>query len=122
VRGAFAALAALTLAAPAAAMPVSTFLAKFHSLEAKGALATVTSDATLLKTELQDDAAALRAERLAAVQAGTTPAYCPDAAAGPPSFDEIIGALNEVPPADQGKTEVKDALRAYMARRFPCTQ
>ena len=101
-------------------MPVSTFLAKFQALEAKGALAAVTSDATLLKKELQDDAAALRAERLAAVQSGSKPAYCPDAGAGPPSFDEIIGALSAVPQGDRGKTEVKDALRAYMAKRFPC--
>lgn len=99
-------------------MPVSTFLAKLDKLAAEGPLATVTSDAALLKKELQDSAASLRAERLAAAQQGKTPAYCPTGQS--PSFDEIVAGLKAVPPADRDKTEVKDALRSYMARRYPC--
>ena len=113
-------LGLLTISSPASAMPVSTFLAKLDKLAAEGPLATVTSDAALLKKELQDSAASLRAERLATAQAGKTPAYCPDPQGPPPSSDEIIEALKEVPAAQQGTTEVKDALRSYMARRFPC--
>ena len=113
-------LGLLTISSPASAMPVSTFLAKLDKLAAEGPLATVTSDAALLKKELQDSAASLRAERLGAAQAGKTPAYCPDPQGAPPSSDEIIDALKEVPAAQQAATEVKDALRSYMARRFPC--
>lgn len=114
------AFTALAVSAPAIAMPVSTFLAKIDKLAAEGPLATVTSDATLLKKELQDDAASLRAERLAAAQHGNTPAYCPGPTGGSPSIDEIVGGLKEVPVDRRDTTEVKDALRAYMARRFPC--
>jgi hypothetical protein len=113
---------AASLAGTASAMPVSTFLAKFDKLAKEGALATVTSDASLLKSELQDDAAALRSERLAATAAGKTPAYCPDPQAGPPSLEEIVAGLKDVPEAKRGTTEVKDALRAYMAKRFPCAR
>jgi hypothetical protein len=113
---------ALALAAPASAMPVATFLAKIDTLMKEGQLATMTSDAALVKKELQDDAAALRAERLAAVQAGKAPAYCPDAQAAEPTGAEIILGLKQVPQAEQGKIEVKDALRAHLAKRFPCTK
>jgi hypothetical protein len=115
-------LAALALATPASAMPVAAFLAKIDSLMKEGQLATMTSDAALVKKELQDDAAALRAERLAAVQAGKAPAYCPDPQAAQPTGAEIILGLKQIPQAEQGKIEVKDALRAYLAKRFPCTK
>ena len=103
-------------------MPVSTFLAKMDTLMKEGQLATMTSDAAVVKKELQDDAAALHAERLAAAQAGKTPAYCPDLQAPQPTAAEIILGLKQVPQADQSKIEVKDALRTYLAKRFPCTK
>ena len=72
---------ALAAAAPALAMPVSTFLAKMDKLISEGPMATATSDAALVKKELQDDAAALRSERVAATQDGklrlTVPAKAP---------------------------------------------
>lgn len=101
-------------------MPVSTFLAKMDQLSKEGAMATATSDAALLKTELQDDAAALRAERIAATAAGKIPAYCPDANAPQPTLEDIVAGLRAVPEAERGRTEVKDALRSFMAKRFPC--
>ena len=122
MRFAAAGLAALALGAQASAMPVATFLSKIDTLMKEGQLATMTSDAALVKKELQDDAAALHAERLAASQAGKAPAYCPDPRAPQPTGAEIILALKQVPQADQGKTEVKDALRSYLATRFPCAK
>ena len=119
MRSAVLALSALAFGTSAGAMPVSTFLAKMDNLAKAGALATMTSDAALVKKELQDDAATLRAERMAAEQAGKAPAYCPDTS-GSLSLEEIVGGLKAVPAAEQGKTEVKDALRALMAKRFPC--
>lgn len=113
-------IALATLSTAAAAMPVSTFLAKMDQLSTEGAMATATSDAALLKKELQNDAAALRAERMAATAAGKTPAYCPDASAAQPTLEDIVAGLKEVPEAQRSKTEVKDALRSFMAKRFPC--
>lgn len=113
---------ALAVATSASAMPVATFLDKVDKLAKEGALGAMTSDASLVKKELTDDAAALRSERLASTQAGKTPAYCLNAQSAPPSVDEIIAGLKQVPAAERDKTEVKDALRAYMAKRFPCTK
>jgi hypothetical protein len=118
----FALFALAALPSAASAMPVSTFLAKFDKLTKEGTMATATSDASLLKKELQDDAAALRAERLAAAAAGKTPAYCPDAQAAQPTLQEIVAGLKAAPEAKRGTTEVKDALRSFMAKRFPCTR
>jgi hypothetical protein len=115
-------LAVAAVSAPASAMPVSTFLAKMDQLAKEGAMATATSDAALLKKELQGDAAALRAERMADTAAGKTPAYCPDSNAPQPTLDDIVAALKTVPEAQRGRTEVKDALRAFMAKRFPCSR
>jgi hypothetical protein len=111
---------ALAAAVPASAMPVSTFLAKMDKLTSEGPMATATSDAALIKKELQDDAAALRSERLAATQAGKTPPYCPKEGAARPTLEEIVAGLKAVPEAKRGTTDVKDALRAFMAKRFPC--
>jgi len=114
------AFATLALGTSASAMPVATFLTKLDKLAKEGALATMTSDASLVKKELEAAAAGLRSERLAATQAGKTPAYCPDAQSAQPSVDEIVAGLKQVPEAERSKTEVKDALRAYLAKRFPC--
>ena len=115
-------LSAVAFAASASAMPVSAFLSKVDKLAKAGAVATMSSDASLIKKELEDDAATLRAERLAATQSGKTPAYCPDAESGPPSLEEIVAGLKAVPEAQGSGTEVKDALRAFMAKRFPCSR
>jgi hypothetical protein len=113
---------ALATAIPASAMPVSVFLAKMDKLTSEGPMATATSDAALVKKELQDDAAALRSERLAATQAGKSPPYCPKEGAAQPTLEEIVAGLKAVPEAKRGTTEVKDALRTFMAKRFPCSR
>ena len=105
--------------ASAAAMPVSTFLAKADKLQSKGPLAMFSGDMKLLQNTIKADAAALRAERVAAQAAGKRPAYCPP---GPIKMGvkEVITAMRAVPPAQRAATDTKDALRAYFARRFPC--
>ena len=101
-------------------MPVSTFLIEIENLDSGAAADKLTSQVSELKAELQRDAAELRAERLAASAAGKTPAYCPPDDAHQPGADEIIGALEEMPKDDRPNVEVKDAIRAYLAYRFPC--
>lgn len=103
-------------------MPVSTFLSEFESLDPNASADQLTGRLAELKAELQKDAAELRAERLAAASAGKQPAYCPVEGAAQPSAEEIIAALEAVPKIVRPKTQVKDALRAYLARRFPCTK
>ena len=120
MRFAFLAVSGLFLASSASAMSVSTFLEKANGLKAQGPLALLSSDYSLLKNEVRGSMEALRAERLAAVKSGRTPAYCPNEQAGSMSVGEIMGAMNAVPAPARQRTDVKDALRAHMAQRFPC--
>ena len=109
----------LLFAAPAAAMPVSTFLAKAEGLKKKGPLAVFSGDLKLLTNTIKSDAAALRAERLVAQKAGRGPAYCPTAGAKL-SDKDILTAMEAVPGDQRNTTDSRTALRAYMVRRFPC--
>jgi hypothetical protein len=116
-------LAAILLAfvplGAANAMDVATFLAKAEALQKKGMLALMSSDYKLLKAEIETQAEVLRAERLAAERARRRPAYCPPAKQSLGS-DEILAAFRSVPVAQRPRVPVKDALRALLARKYPC--
>jgi hypothetical protein len=114
-----AALLTIVPVTAANAMDVATFLTKADGLEKKGVLALMSSDYKLLTGEVQTASNALRAERLAAQKAGRRPAYCPAAKTSLTSRD-ILTAMRAVAPAQRPRTQVRDALRAYFARRFPC--
>ena len=112
-------LAAVPLAA-AAAMPVSTFLAKADALQRKGPMAMFSGDLKLLTRQVKADAAQLRAANKAAAAAGRPKAYCtPDAGVKMTNRDVLI-AMREVPPAQRSTTITRDALRAYFVKRYPC--
>lgn len=101
------------------AMDVATFLAKADGLQKKGMLALMSSDYKLLKAEIETNANALRAERLAAERARRRPAYCPPAKQSLNS-DEILAAFRTIPAAQRPRVPVKDALRALLVRKYPC--
>jgi hypothetical protein len=103
----------------AQAMDVATFLVKADALQKKGVMALMSSDYKLLKSEIETNAAALRAERLAAERARRKPAYCPPAKQSLTS-GEILAAFRSIPAAQRPRVQVKDALRALMARKYPC--
>ncbi len=113
-----ASLAILPLGA-AQAMDVATFLVKADALEKKGMLALMSSDYKLLTREIQTQGASLRAERLAAQKAGRKPAYCPPAKQSL-TTREVLTAFRSIPAAQRPRVQVKDALRALMARKYPC--
>jgi hypothetical protein len=116
-------LAALLVALPvtgAGAMKVDLFLQKADALEKKGMMALLSSDYKLLKGEVEAGAAALRKERLAAKAAGRPQAYCPAQGAPGLNSNEILKAFRTIPPAQRARVEVKDALRALLARKYPC--
>jgi hypothetical protein len=101
------------------AMNVRVFLEKADALQRRGIGALFSADYRLLKREVEANMQALRAERLAAERAGRRGAYCPPAK---PSLDsnEILSAFRTIPEAQRERIEVKDALRALMARKYPC--
>ena len=111
-------LATVPLSA-AQAMDVATFLAKADALKAKGMMALFSSDYKTLKAEIVANSQILRNERLAAERAHRRPAYCPPAKSGLDS-DEILASFRTVPAAQRARTPVKDALRALLARKYPC--
>ena len=112
------ALAAAPLSA-LQAMNVAEFLQKAERLEKKGMAAMFSSDMRLLKGEIQTASRQLRAERLAAERAGRRGAYCPPAKAGLNSR-ELLAHFRTVPPAQRAGTQVRDALRSFLARKYPC--
>ena len=118
----FLAAAALFTAASsaAAAMPLPVFLQKAEALEKKGMLALLSGDLKLLKGEVQAATERLRAERLAAKAAGRRPAYCPPQDSGKMSSDELLAGLRQIPPAQRARMDVKDGMRTFFARKFPC--
>jgi hypothetical protein len=103
----------------AQAMDVATFLAKADALQKKGMMALMSSDYKLLKGEIETQGAALRSERLAAERARRRAAYCPPAKQSLTS-KEILAAFRTIPAAQRPRIQVKDALRALMARKYPC--
>ncbi len=114
-----AALLAIVPIGAAQAMDVATFLVKADALEKKGMLALMSSDYKLLTREVQTQGAALRAERLAAQKAGRKPAYCPPAKQSL-TVKEVLTAFRSIPAAQRPRVQVRDALRALMARKYPC--
>ena len=115
-------LAILLVVAPATAlqaMNVAVFMQKAEALQKRGMTALFSSDYRLLKNEVVTASAALRNERLAAENAGRHGAYCPPARSGL-SSGEILAFFRIIPAAQQQRTEVKDAVRALLARKYPC--
>lgn len=112
--------AAPLTAAHAQTMPLPQFLAKATALEKKGAMALFSGDLKLLKKEITGSAAALKAERLAAEKAGRKSAYCPPAKGGSINSSELLAHFRGIPVAQGGRMQVRDAMRSFMATKFPC--
>lgn len=107
-------------AAPGSAMTVAVFIAKADSLKKKGPLALFSGDLKLLTNQIKADGASIRAERLAAKAAGKPTAFCPPEAGVKLSDKDVMQAMQAVPGAERGRTTTRAAMRAFMARRFPC--
>lgn len=108
----------LPLSAPAAAMPVSEFLAKAERLEKMGMRALFAADFKVLRAEMNRVGKPLKAERLAAERAGRAPAYCPR---GKPEMGvkELLGGLRAIPGNMRGM-DMREAMKLVLARRYPC--
>jgi hypothetical protein len=103
------------------AMTVAEFLAKAEALKAKGMMAMMSSDLTVVRSEMQAATTAYRADVDAARAKGITTLGCP-----PPkgqvklSSDVILADFAATPKAAQKRTTVKAGLYAIMVERFPC--
>jgi hypothetical protein len=106
-------------ATSASAMDVATFLAKGRALMARGAGAVLAPEFREIQGEIQASVIALRRQRLRAVRANRRPPYCPSAGAGL-SSEEIQAAMLAVPVAQRRQVQVKEAIAAAFARKYPC--
>ena len=102
------------------AMPAGDFLTKADALRSRGPFALMSSDYTLLKSSVASAGLELRKERIAAVAAHQRPAYCPPGGKGAMDADELINLIRAMPPAVRAKTELKDAMRVLLIRKYPC--
>lgn len=114
-----AALAVLVPVSALQAMTVAVFLEKADALQARGMMAMFSSDIGLLKGEVTSAGTALRAEVASARRAGRQPAFCAPEQVRMNS-NELLAFFRALPPAQRQRLEVRDALRIYMVRRFPC--
>ena len=112
-------VACAAMGASASAMPVSTFMEKTNRLKAKGPLAMFSGDIKLLKNQVKQDGAELRAENKALAAAGKPKHYCaPEGSAL--TLKDLFAAVEAVPAAQRARTSTKAAFRDYIARRHPC--
>lgn len=107
-------------AAHGQAMPLPQFLAKATALEKKGAMALFSGDLKLLKKEITGSAGQLRAERMAAQKAGRKPAYCPPDKGGSIDSKQLLAHFRSIPAPQRERMQVRDAMRSFMATKFPC--
>jgi hypothetical protein len=110
---------ALFSATSASAMDVATFLAKGRALMARGAGAALTPEFREIQGEIQKSVIAARRQRLRALRANRRPPYCPGTGASL-SSEEIQAAMLAVPAAQRRQVQVRDAIAAAFARKYPC--
>jgi len=115
------ALAAVLVLVPAAAraMPVSEFLTEAADIPHNPS-ALLRADARRLMGEVRSAFTTVRDERRAAVAAGRTPAFCPpEGARMSISAEDLLARLNSIP-ASRRHISVTQAVREWMAERYPC--
>ncbi len=115
----FAAGAALLIAAAPPPMSVATFLAKADALMKRGPFALLSSDYRLLKSEGEAAGDALKAEHQSLIKAHKPTPYCPPEK-GFLGADELLSGFRAIPPADRARMTVKDGMRTYLSRKWPC--
>lgn len=111
-------LAATLFGAAAQAMSVQEFLTTAARIP-RNPTALLRADTRRLMGEFEDGFRTIRAEQVAARRAGRTPVTCmPERVSMSP--DDILGRFNAIPAARRSTLSVTDALREWMAERYPC--
>ncbi len=110
-------LAATLFATAAQAMTVQEFLTTASRIP-QNPTAMLRSDTRRLIREFEGAVRTVRAEQVAARQAGRKPATCmPERVSFSP--DAILGRFNSIP-ANRRNISVTQAMREWMAERHPC--
>lgn len=111
--------AALTLLAGAVqAMSVDEFLRTAAGIP-RNPTAMLRSDTRRLIREIETASKTLKSERESAVAAGRQPGYCPPDGRVSLSAQGILDRFNAIP-ASRRNISVTQAMREWMADRYPC--
>jgi hypothetical protein len=113
----------LLVPAPAAAqsMNAETFYQRATALQKKGVMALFSrGEIKALTNEGQAAGAKARERRLAALNAGQKPRFCPPK--GPVSIDskEFMERLSAITAADRHRIDMTEATTRILTAKFPC--
>jgi len=112
------ALAMTLIATAASAMTVQEFLTTASRIP-QNPTALLRSDTRRLMNEFRDAVQTVRTEQTAARTAGRRPATCmPEKVSF--NANEILGRFNAIQAARRSQISVTQALREWMAERYPC--
>ena len=111
----------VTFAAPALAGPtVAGFLDRANPIRDQGVLGMLSPDVPQLRAEAKQAVREMKADNAARTHAGKKPIYCKPEDEPDPSVEEVVDALNGIPPRQQRALPLKDGIARVMAGYFPC--
>ena len=116
--GAIVALVVMLTATAVEAMSVREFLATAAGIP-RNPTALLRSDTRRLLGEVRSAGATLRSEHNAAVAAGRRPAYCSPEGRITVNSDALLARFNAIPERRRD-ISVTQAMREWMAERYPC--
>lgn len=116
--GAAVALVVMLAATAVQAMTVREFLATAAGIP-RNPTALLRSDTRRLMAEVRGAGATLRSEHEAAVAAGRRPVYCSPEGRISVSADALLARFNAIPESRRN-ISVTQAMREWMAERYPC--
>jgi len=115
--------AAIVIAQSALAqsMNAEVFHQRAVALQKKGPLALLSrGEIKALMNEGKASGEKARAARLAAIQAGKTPRYCPPADVQGMGSDEFMKRLDAIPQAERRRIDMGEAMNRILAAKYPC--
>lgn len=101
-------------------MTVAEFVRRADAVMARGLLALTSPDVPVLRAEVRGAIQALRTQEEAARSRGRRPPFCLPPRGTQIDPFQLLAQLRALPPAQQRRLEVREALRPIAARQFPC--
>ena len=107
--------------ASAQSMNAQQFYQRAVTLQNKGALAIFSTDEIkALMDEAQAAGKRAREIRLAAVNSGRSPRFCPPDQPLSMNDKEFMARLSAIPAADRARINMTEAMTRILAAKFPC--
>lgn len=119
----FGGVAAMVVAQPALAqsMNAEVFHQRAQALQRKGPLALLSrGEIKALMAEGKASGEKARATRLAAIQAGKKPRYCPPTDVRGMRSDEFMKRLAAIPLTERRQIDMSEAINRILATKYPC--